>query len=723
MNFEAIGELLGTVLVAFSRCWQFTLVGVCLIVYFIWKIWRLIRSCGRLLKDTQDSESLPDKPKATCISELWDDYLAAFHYNYRGELKTDCDAEDFIGFSAVLSRNMSRRLWDLLPATFVGLGILGTFVGLASGIGSFDTDTANAIQSSIKQLLSGMNTAFDTSIVGMSLSITIGFVERFGYRILKETTTKLINILNVRYCLSQQQIQTYQIENLLQPILERHTKQLNELFFRNDEQNSLVPIDLFFRLLQESEKQSRSLSSLTETIGNAFDTKLTSLQHVLTRSTERINELFFRDDGQNKPIDLFINLLHESEKQSKSLSNFSTDLAEAIGNTLDTKLTSVFVDLQKSLQKSIDTLRSNNQENAQNLVSDVVGNLQDAIVSLPGTLTNVLQEQVQQIGKTVEAAAGVLEAVPEKFEDASSKLLETISKVPTSVGEGFTEHSQNIGRLFSDGTEKISTSMQAMIQSVDAALSNLLKTLTQLPSFIGGEFTQQTQNISRAFSEGAERFDSSTRGMIENLEGTAQRQKAMSDTLGLLLRQFEGAIENSRGFQADLIENMEKIKAFIAQSSPVFSKIEGSLNAITESEQGMLGVLAAVKKENATLSEQRVHLNETTQRNIADMSNAITDLRKLHEEYAQKFPAIRDGLGGVFKELSSGLTAFQGAVHEKMNDSIAEFSRNFSEAASNLASAVENLGEFLEDLEPKVKANIAKTNSIAPSVRTPSRGK
>jgi phage-related protein len=606
----------------------------------------------------------------------------------------------------------------------------------------------------------------------------------------KETTAKLTKYLNARYLLSQQQIQTYQVENLLQPLLERHAQQIDSLFSKSDEQNRLVPIDLLSRLLQESEKQSKLLFSLTGTISSAFDTKLTSLRRDIAQNAERINALFSRNDEQNKPIDLFISLLHESEKQSMSLANFSTDLAEAIGNTLDAKLTSAFFELQKS----IDMLRSNNQANAQNLVSDVVGNLQDAIAGLQGSLTNVFQEQVRQIGQMVGTAVNALDSVPERFEAASSKLLETIGKVPASVGEGFTEHSQNLERLFSDGAGKMDASMQAMIQSVeeavkkqkemsvdlesstlklvsdvthsfqssipnlqnalssvfqeqvqqigqtvgtaasaldsvpekiDAALSNLLETLSQFPSSIGGEFTQQTRNISRVFSEGAERLESSTRGMIENLESAAQNQKSMSDTLELRLRQFEEEIESSRGFQADFVENMEKIKMFIEKSSPVFSEIEDMLNAIKESEQGMSNVLEAVEKENAALSEQRARLNETTQRSIADMSSAITDLRKLNEEYAQKFPAIRDGLEGVFKELSSGLTAFQSTVHEKMNDSIAEFSRNFSEAASSLASAVDNFGEFLEDFESKAKANSAKANSsggAVPSVRTPSRG-
>ena len=70
---------------------------------------------------------------------------------------------------------------DLISGTMTGLGILGTFLGLVSGISGFDTTTTTAITSSISGLLGGMGTAFYTSIVGVSLSLLYSYVHKIVY--------------------------------------------------------------------------------------------------------------------------------------------------------------------------------------------------------------------------------------------------------------------------------------------------------------------------------------------------------------------------------------------------------------------------------------------------------------------------------------------------------------------------------------------------------------
>jgi len=56
------------------------------------------------------------------------------------------------------------------PAVLTSLGILATFVGVASGLSGFDTGD---VQGSIPALLDGLKTAFWSSIVGIGAAITI----------------------------------------------------------------------------------------------------------------------------------------------------------------------------------------------------------------------------------------------------------------------------------------------------------------------------------------------------------------------------------------------------------------------------------------------------------------------------------------------------------------------------------------------------------------------
>ena len=57
----------------------------------------------------------------------------------------------------------------------VSVGVLGTFVGIFIGLQGFDPDD---IMNSVNQILSGLKTAFFTSIVGMSVATTLSIIQK-----------------------------------------------------------------------------------------------------------------------------------------------------------------------------------------------------------------------------------------------------------------------------------------------------------------------------------------------------------------------------------------------------------------------------------------------------------------------------------------------------------------------------------------------------------------
>lgn len=79
---------------------------------------------------------------------------------------------------------MEKRRWiDQLPSLISTLGVLGTFIGITIGLWFFDTDD---LDNSIPKLLSGLKTAFFTSLAGMlgslwlSKFVSASFDERDG---------------------------------------------------------------------------------------------------------------------------------------------------------------------------------------------------------------------------------------------------------------------------------------------------------------------------------------------------------------------------------------------------------------------------------------------------------------------------------------------------------------------------------------------------------------
>lgn len=78
--------------------------------------------------------------------------------------------EDYFSSPRLLS-GVGRAIPIALPGVFAGIGILGTFLGIVLGLSGIDTGNANELMGSVQALLSGMSTAFVSSIVGISFSV------------------------------------------------------------------------------------------------------------------------------------------------------------------------------------------------------------------------------------------------------------------------------------------------------------------------------------------------------------------------------------------------------------------------------------------------------------------------------------------------------------------------------------------------------------------------
>lgn len=82
------------------------------------------------------------------------------------------DLEDILN-EDVLALYSWQGVVAQIPGTLTGLGILGTFIGLLRGLRNINFVTVEAALSSVQSILTGIDTAFYTSIAGVILSILL----------------------------------------------------------------------------------------------------------------------------------------------------------------------------------------------------------------------------------------------------------------------------------------------------------------------------------------------------------------------------------------------------------------------------------------------------------------------------------------------------------------------------------------------------------------------
>lgn len=104
-----------------------------------------------------------------------------------------CDLDEYIN-EDLLDRVGMNYFNSGVSGALTGLGILGTFLGLSMGLGSFKGDDIYTISDNVGPLLSGMKVAFHTSVYGIFFSLIFNIVYR---SVMSDAYEKLENFLCV----------------------------------------------------------------------------------------------------------------------------------------------------------------------------------------------------------------------------------------------------------------------------------------------------------------------------------------------------------------------------------------------------------------------------------------------------------------------------------------------------------------------------------------------
>lgn len=118
----------------------------------------------------------PDLFRNKILNQRFNEYrIERKRLNMLSEHGVKCEIEDYIN-EYMVDMQIQKGLVGIIPGVMTGLGILGTFIGLAFGLQNFDTGSAESITNSIAPLMDGIKIAFHTSIYGMVFSLVYNFV-------------------------------------------------------------------------------------------------------------------------------------------------------------------------------------------------------------------------------------------------------------------------------------------------------------------------------------------------------------------------------------------------------------------------------------------------------------------------------------------------------------------------------------------------------------------
>lgn len=160
----------------------------------------LKRAIPRLEIRSDNGAFLYDDPsflQCRYLNDWWNRYI--FNLRELRRSNGECDVIGFINFNTAIQSPGNSQFAEIIPGLMTSLGILGTFLGLVRGVSALQIQgaTLEQMQQSIAVLIEGMNSAFNTSIIGVICAVAFQLLRRL---VIASTTIILNHFINTCQC-------------------------------------------------------------------------------------------------------------------------------------------------------------------------------------------------------------------------------------------------------------------------------------------------------------------------------------------------------------------------------------------------------------------------------------------------------------------------------------------------------------------------------------------
>lgn len=620
---------------------------------------RKLSSANKLIKALLSSDNIIESIQGTILEELGGIYKKSINITTPKGVKTNIPSANYFNDDNVSkAHKLNLRMLDTASGTLVGLGLLGTFLGLTFGIAGFDSSDSSNIQQSIQNLLGGMSTAFSTSLLGMFCSLV--------YTAFDKT-----------------------LRNKMHRSLYSFTEHLDEKYYIDD--NSL------FEMNQKA---------LVETLISAVKTELDS------------KLMYSNETGENVTIGNAIReILTENTEQSKALKSFSTDLAMELNNGFDEVLSRQMQEKILPLMESVDATTKSVVEHIDQMASTVAspasGMMESVVDELKRSMTAIIDEfksnlsgsatsQLEALALQLGSASQTMGDFPKNMENISNTLQVTIEEVKNAISE--------ISKTSANANSTAMQQMQEQIAFATGSISNAITEVREVMNGITQSSQEQSNQMVNKLTDATEKLGSFLDSTIVSLSSSVQNSmKSITDDVNnkqadLLALQEDTTSQTKKLLEAfnGGLDRLEKMNEYITDTMNGFKQAQGEISISTGNLRTISGDMKLAtelfSKGQNDYTEKLNQLQLSTQRGIDHVAELLKNSGQMTDEYAQKFEVIKQGLSGIFSQLQTGLTEYSRTVQATTQKYLDQYTTNLTQTTDALSSTIQQQNEVVEML-------------------------
>lgn len=634
-------------------------------LYFFSQLRKLIKEY-KLIDSAIENDNPLEQLSNSPIADIVTAYAKTICQYIDGKNMSNIPSSEYFNIESISSKyKLNLKMIDTSPGTLVGLGLLGTFLGLTVGIVQFDSSNSDNIQESIQGLLGGMGTAFSTSLFGMLFSIIFTFFDKRWRNRLSKELFSLTEKLDSYYYIDDIQLIKYDQRIMMNSFIANIQKELNDkLTYTNIEGSQSTVGNAIREILAENEEQSKALKSfstdLAMELNNGFD-------EVLSRQMQqKILPLMENVDATTKAI------VEHIDQMAATVASPATDMMESVVSELKNSMSQVIDEFKTGLSGSA-TAELERLAASLGTATQAMGNFPKDMENISTTLQVTIEEVKNAITEISNTSANSNSA-------AMKQMQEQITFATTSISNAITE----VKDVMANITQSSQQSSQDIINKLASASEKMGEFLNSTISQISSSVVQSMKNVT-------DDVTSKQTDLLALQEDTTERTKKLLETF-------------NQG-----LDRLEKMNEYITGTMNMFQQAQGQITGSTAHLQTITSDMKVATevfhKSQNDYAGKMESLQRLSQNNIDSISELLRNSGELSQEYVDKFDIIRQGLSGIFVQLQKGLSEYSTTVQATTQKYLDQYSRSLTETTDALSGTIQQQNEVVETLVDALNRN------------------
>lgn len=513
------------------------------------------------------------------FGRVWEEFVEMLILPPSGSgdpIQNTSEVSKYLNEATIIFPKVDFRFYHSLPNLLMGLGILGTFTGLAVGVGSADSGLSSGIPTeitaSLEQLLSGASLAFISSIIGIVLSIIFIWIERAKSRTLHLVLGEWVIELEKRMRL------------ITVPAIA--LKQLKEAE-NTTQQLARFNTDLIFTFEQALEdKVAGRLAPYLEQVVNSIEglraDRISEAGNMIESSLAQFTAAMQQKTGSQ--FDEMASIVSNLNETLKDASNGFSQTNQDINASMDSLVKKIEASLHETIASMTETLRQS-MGGVSNIVADASKQMADQMVlssnAAAEELRATISELTQELAQTSVAAVSQISGSVHGLEEAANSLsasskqnekiltsmtnfvqqLNSLSGIISSSHKEMTVISEKLGRVAHDIQISSDRSVDTLEQTKETV--NIIRTLVQKLE----EYQQSTTNSWIEYQDRFENIDESLKNVFQQIdEGLVAYCAQVEKFATTLDKTSADVIRNLTGAIGGLNESIEELIPLLPNS-------------------------------------------------------------------------------------------------------------------------------------------------------------